>query len=364
MNVERQLLQDVTAILEAARSRAAAAVNTAMIRAYWLVGQRIAEQEQNGKRAAYGEALIKTLSRQLSGQFGSGFSVASLKSFRQFYLTFPALGATGQLPSALSWSHYRLIMRVTDTNSRNYYLREAAQQNWTVRQLDRNIQTLYYERLRRAAAGTDLSPTSAENIPPTIPPVSNNPTPVSTNTPPGTPPTNPAPPADSFFKDPYVFEFLNVAQPFSGSERDLETTLIAHLQHFLLELGKGFAFVGRQVRVPTETADYYVDLVFYNYLLKCFVLFDLKLGRLSHADVGQMDMYVRLFDELKRGEGDAFTLGVILCTDKDETVVRYSVLADNPRLFAARYQLYMPSESELIAEIERGLSAHRHQRQD
>jgi predicted nuclease of restriction endonuclease-like (RecB) superfamily len=321
-------VQDIREILAKARQNAYTAINFSMIQAYWQIGKRIVEQEQQGeKRAVYGEQVLKELSIALTTEFGKGFSSSNLRNFRQFYLTYPDEQICYTVCSKLTWSHNRLIMRVDDPKARNWYLTEAAQQGWSVRVLDRNIDTLYYQRLlssRRHLSETFKDDQSVEK----------------------------ASPSD-FIKDPYVFEFLNIPEPVTASEKQIETALIENLQQFLLELGKGFSFVGRQFRISSETEHYYIDLVFYNYLLKCFVLIDLKAGKLSHQDIGQMDMYRRMFDDLKKPEGDNPTIGIILCTEKSETVVKYSVMNDNPALFAAKYQSYLPTEAELICEIER-----------
>jgi len=316
-----RLLEDVRAILQQARQKAFTAVNTVMVETYWHIGQRIVQEEQGGNvRADYGSQLIRNLSRQLGDEFGSGVSVANLKNFRQFYLTFPDTGKSYALRSLLTWTHWRLVMRVENPAARDYYIRETAEQGWSSRQLERAIATQTFQRLLKApSAGVATSPAHPQE----------------------------------FIKDPYVLEFLGLPEARPHDERDLETSLTTRLRDFLMELGKGFSFVGRQFRVSTETSHFYVDLVFYNYLLKCFVLLDLKTKKLSHADIGQMDMYVRLFDDLKRGEGDNPTLGIILCTDKDDTLVRYSVLQESQQLFASKYRLILPSEEELRAELER-----------
>lgn len=319
-----EFYEEVRALLNQARQKAYASINFAMVEAYWQIGRRIVEEEQNGKeRADYGAFLIKELSRQLTGEFGKGFTVANLKNFKQFYLTFPDF-LKGYAPrSFLTWSHYRLIMRVDNPKARDYYLRESAEQNWSTRQLERNIHTLYYERLL----------TSSEKV-------------LASQTP-------ERPSLAEFVKDPYVLEFLNIPETPDLSEKELEMAIISNLQHFLLEFGKGFSFVGRQFRISTETSHFYIDLVFYNYLLKCFVLIDLKTEKLTHQAIGQMDMYVRMFDDLKRGEDDNPTVGIIFCTAKDETVVKYSVLKDSEQLFASKYRLILPTEEELAAEIDR-----------
>jgi len=316
------LLDDVRAILQEARARAYAAVNTAMVDAYWCIGRRIVEEEQRGsRRAEYGGRLIRNLARALGEEFGRGMSVANLRNFRQFYLTFPDAGKRYALRSELSWTHWRLIMRVENPQARDYYIEEAARQRWTSRALERAIETRSFERLLEAP---QLGSLASET-----------------------------PHPRHLVKDPYVLEFLDLPERPEPDERQLESALVTRLRDFLMELGKGFCFVGRQFRISTETAHFYVDLVFYNYLLKCFVLLDLKTRKLTHADIGQMDMYVRMFDDLKRGDDDNPTLGIILCADKDETLVHYSVLSESRQLFASKYRLILPSEEELQAELER-----------
>ncbi|MCC7190632.1 MAG: DUF1016 family protein [Anaerolineales bacterium] len=317
---------EVRSILAQARQKAYAAVNFAMVEAYWEIGRRIVEEEQQGKdRAEYGAALIKELSKQLTGEFGKGFTIANLKNFRLFYLTFPDFQKSYAVRSLLSWSHYRLIMRVEGEPAREYYIREAAEQSWSTRQLERNINTHYFERLLKSPDKKSATPES-DSSKPTF--------------------------AD-FIKDPYVLEFLQIPESPDASEREIETAIIDNLQQFLLEMGKGFSFVGRQFRISTETSHFYIDLVFYNYLLKCFVLIDLKNEKLTHQDIGQMDMYVRMFDDLKRGDDDNPTVGIIFCAAKDETVVKYSVLKDSEQIFASKYRLILPTEEELAREIER-----------
>jgi len=343
MKIEQKFITDIKTLLAAARQKAYNAINFVMVEAYWNIGKRIVEEEQSGnERAGYGSFLIKELSKQLSGEFGKGFSEANLRNFRQFYLTFPngeiryavrselEESADVAIPSSLrkelTWTHYRLLMRVENVNARHYYLNEAADQTWSTRTLERNINTFYYERLLSSQNKHEAlqQPGQLEK----------------------------QSPAD-FIKDPYIFEFLNIPQPFNITEQQIETALISNLQQFLLELGKGFSFVSRQFRISTETSHFYIDLVFYNYILKCFILFDLKTGKLTHQDTGQMDMYIRMFDDLKRTEGDNPTIGIILCSEKEETVVKYSILNGNEQLFATKYRLYLPTEQELIAEIER-----------
>lgn len=316
---ENRFFADVAEILKTARSAAYRAVNTVMVQTYWNIGRRIVEQEQQGKdRANYGDFLIVNLSRYLTEAFGKGFSEANLKNFRPFFMTFPEFAT--QCVANLTWTNIRLIMRLENRQERDWYIQEAAAENWSSRTLERNIKSGYYRRLLSSKESISVSETVQA--------------------------------AADFIKDPYVLEFLDVPEDMAGKETVLETALIGKLQQFLLELGKGFSFVARQMRISTETSHFYMDLVFYNYLLKCFVIIDLKTQKLTHGDIGQMDMYVRMFDELKRGPDDNPTLGIILCTDKDETIVKYSVLQENQRLFASKYQTILPTEEELAVMLE------------
>jgi predicted nuclease of restriction endonuclease-like (RecB) superfamily len=319
-----QYIHEIKQILIAARQQTYRAINVAMIEAYWKIGKKIVLQEQNGKeKANYGEAVLKELSKNLSAEFGKGFSSANLRNFRQFYLTYPDEQICYTVCSKLSWSHNRLIMRIDNLEARQFYLTEALQENWSVRTLERNIKTFYYNRLLSSKTiSNDVANENNIDI-------------------------------KDFIKDPYVFEFLSIPEPKSHSEQEVESILIENFQVFLMELGKGFSFIGRQYRISSETEHYFIDLVFYNYILKCFVLFDLKIGKLTHQDIGQMDMYRRMFDDLKKPEGDLPTIGIILCTEKSETVVKYSIINDSPHLFATKYLPYLPSEKELIDEIER-----------
>jgi predicted nuclease of restriction endonuclease-like (RecB) superfamily len=320
-------IQDVVQILQLAREKTYSAINSEMVIAYWQMGRRIVQEEQNGEqKATYGEAILKTLSVALTAELGKGFSYANIRNFRQFYLTYPDEAICYTVCSKLSWSHNRLIMRIEFPEARIYYLKECTNQMWSVRTLERNINSHYYQRLLSSQTKSDISILDQDSDKIL---------------------------ANDFIKDPYVFEFLNIPEPINALEQDIEKALIGNLQHFLLELGKGFSFVGRQFRISTETSHFYIDLVFYNYLLKCFVLFDLKTGKLTHQDTGQMDMYIRMFDDLKKQDDDNPTIGIILCTEKDETVVKYSILNDSKQLFATKYMLYLPTEEELIAEIER-----------
>jgi predicted nuclease of restriction endonuclease-like (RecB) superfamily len=322
-------IADIRQIIISARNKAHTAINSAMIEAYWLIGKRIVEEEQNGKqRAEYGREVIKTLSEELQSEFGQGFAERCLREYRQFYLNFMDFEFGAQCAPNLTWSHYRLIMRLTDKNAVKYYLTEASENNWSVRTLDRNISTLYYQRLLSSQNKDIVIAEMKEKT------------------------------ADfqdklEFIKNPTVLEFLGLPNNSGYIEAELEKAIIDHIQQFLLELGKGFAFVSRQQLIKTETAEFYIDLVFYNFILKCFVLIELKTNKITHQDIGQLDMYVRMFDDMKKREGDNPTIGILLCTETDKTIARYSVLNENKQLFAAKYMPYLPTEEELIAEIER-----------
>ena len=315
----------VREILETARSNAYRAVNFAMVQAYWHIGREIIEEEQKGKiKAGYGEYLLKDLSQRLTKDFGKGFDYSNVKNMRQFYLTFPIGDA---LRSQLGWTHYRLLMRVEKESARNFYIEECITGNWSTRQLERQINSFYYERLLSSRDKKSVKK-EIQKLEPSLKP-------------------------EDIIKDPYVLEFLNVKENIRFLEKDLESALIVKLQDFLLELGKGFSFVGRQQRISADGDNFYIDLVFYNYLLKCFVLIDLKIGKLTHQDIGQMDFYVRYYENEIRAETDNPTIGIILCSEKNGTVVKYSVLNANKRLFASKYKLYLPTEKELKEELER-----------
>ena len=313
-------ISDIKALINEARMHIVRSVNTAMVVTYWEIGRRIVEEEQNGSnRAEYGKYLIENLAKELTADFGKGFGATNLKYFRQFYLTFPIRHT---LCGELSWSHYRLLMRVENEEARDFYLKEALECAWSVRQLERQINSFYFQRLLASQNKAVVKQETEQNNTPVSP--------------------------SEILKDPYILEFLDLKENKDYLEADLEAALIGRLQDFLLELGKGFSFVARQQRITTEAGKhYYVDLVFYNYLLKCFVLIDLKIGTLTPQDVGQMDLYVRLYEDQKRTQTDNPTIGIILCSQNDETVVKYSMLAESRQLFASQYQLYMPTEEEL-----------------
>lgn len=325
----KNYIQDIKQILAQARQKAYTAVNAAMVEAYWQIGKRIVEEEQNGKeRADYGKEIIQTISDEMTIEFGKGFTGRNIRNFRQFYLTFPNPEIWKTLSSKLSWSHFQRVLKVSDEKARMYYLREAAENTWSVRTLDRNISTLYYQRL--------LSSDNKEIVKNEMLEETKG---LQHNT-------------FDFIKNPAVLEFLNLPTGLSYTEKGLEKTLIDNLQKFILELGKGFAFVARQEHIKTETSDFYIDLVFYNYILKCFVIVELKTHKISHQDIGQLDMYVRMYDDLKKQESDSPTIGLLLCTETDSIIAKYSVLSENKQLFASKYIDYLPTEEELVREIE------------
>jgi predicted nuclease of restriction endonuclease-like (RecB) superfamily len=296
-----------------------------MVTAYWEIGQRISEAV--GDRAEYGKRLLDFLAERLTVEFGKGLTAVNLRNMRQFYQIFPNRYA---LRSNLTWTHYRMLMRVDEPVRREFYMKECAESGWTSRQLERQINSFYYERL--LATQTEYRDEIAGEIYK----------------------VEPKKEPDHILKDPYVLEFLDLKENQKYSETDMEQGLIEKLQEFLLELGKGFSFVARQKRITTDGgAHYYIDLVFYNYILKCFVVIDLKAGKLTYQDVGQIDFYVRLFDDKVKMLDDNPTIGIILCADKDESIVKYSVLADNENLFASKYKLYLPTEEELKEELRR-----------
>ena len=321
---QQGLLAEIKQVIEKARNQVKQTVNSAMVLAYWEIGRLIVEQEQQGQsRAAYGKAQLKQMSATLSAEFGKGFDVTNLRNMRRFYTAFEKRET---LSLELSWSHYNVLSRIEKDSARAWYQQEATSQNWSVRALERQLGTLYYERL---LASKDKTLVEQE---------ANEKTQALAET------------AKDYLRDPYILDFLNL-QDKTYQESDLELGIISNLQQFLLELGKGFAFVERQQRIRFDDEDFYIDLVFYNFKLKCFLLIDLKLGKLKHQDVGQMDTYVRLYDEKYKGDDDNPTMGLVLCSEKSEAVVKYSILADQKQLFAAKYLSYLPTEEELQQEL-------------
>lgn len=322
------LFDQVRQVIDHAHQQLRHTVNDLMVQSYWHIGRLIIEDEQGGAhRAEYGKQTLKQLSEKLSAEYGKGFSPQSLWNFRQFYLEFPILSTAWR---ELRWSHYKILMRVKNPSARDWYANEAISQGWSVAALDRQVSTLFYERLLSSQDPSALHTEATALIQQHAP---NDPR--------------------DFIRDPYILEFIGAQPSATLYEQELETNLIGQLQTFLLELGKGFAFVARQKQLRVEGDDFFVDLVFYNYLLKCFLLVDLKVGKLSHQDVGQMDMYVRVFEQQYRGEGDNPTLGLILCSERNEAVAKYSLLAESQQLFASRYRAFLPTEAELQAELQR-----------
>jgi|TARA_Y100001970_G_scaffold287510_1_gene412343 predicted nuclease of restriction endonuclease-like (RecB) superfamily len=325
-----KLVEAIAGQIEQARNQVRQSVNSAMVQSYWQIGRLIVEQEQQGEsRAAYGKQQLQQLSKQLTERLGKGFDVGNLRNMRQFYITFPIHDA---VRSELSWTHYRALMRIDTPAARDWYLQEAISQSWSARALERQISTLYYERLLASQEKAAVEHEAQANTQPL------------------------AESAKDYLRDPYILDFLNL-QDQTYQESELEQAIISNLQQFLLELGKGFAFVERQQRIRFDDEDFYIDLVFYNFKLKCFLLVDLKLGKLKHQDIGQMDTYVRLYDEQRKGDDDNPTIGLVLCSEKSEAVVKYSVLADQKQLFAAKYLPYLPTEEELKRELERERAA-------
>ncbi|MDP3842802.1 MAG: PDDEXK nuclease domain-containing protein [Oxalobacteraceae bacterium] len=324
--VDSHLFSGIRQVIEHARDRVQQQVNSAMVEAYWHIGRLIVEHEQQGQqRAAYGKQQLQQIAERLTAEFGKGFDLSNLRRMRSFYSTFPIQGT---LRPELSWSHYRQLIPIENPAARQWYQQETITQHWSARTLDRQISVLYYERLLSSQDKAAVMQEAQDN----------NAT--LANTP------------KDYLRDPYVLDFLNLGST-RYLENDLEQGLINNLQQFLLELGKGFAFVERQQRISTQDQDFYIDLVFYNFKLKCFLLIDIKLGKLTHQDVGQMDTYIRIYDQHQKGEDDNPTIGLILCSQKSEAVVKYSVLTDSAHMFAAKYLPYLPSEAELKQELER-----------
>ena len=324
------IYKDAQNIIEQTRNYAYQAINTALVQRNWQLGKRIAEEEMQGEnRAEYGKEVIKQLSDYLSKMYGKGFTKSNLYQFVQFYKSFPEIfhSVSGK-STILSWTHYRTLLRVTDKSAREWYMQEAINEMWSVRTLDRNIASQYYFRLLQSQ-NKELLKSEMQQI--TAPYQQDK---------------------LEFIKNPVVAEFLGLSPNSDFSETKLESSIITHIQKFVMELGKGYAFVARQQHIKTDMGDFFIDLVFYNYILKCFLLIDLKTSRITHQDVGQMDMYVRMYDNLKLTEGDNPTIGLILCSETSKDMARYSVLHDNERLYQAQYLTFLPSIDQLSKEIE------------
>ena len=325
------IVNDMKEIIENSRNAAYKAVNTLLLQRNWLIGYRIAEEGfQGADRAEYGANMIAGLSKALTSAYGKGFTKTNLYHFYSFYKEYPEIFHTvsGKSLPLLSWTHYRILLQVSDKQAREWYEREAVSQTWSVRTLQRNVSSQYYYRMLKTQKKDMVEREMKEKT------------------------AGYQQDRLEFIKNPVIAEFLGFSSDTDFTESDLEKSILSNLQKFLRELGKGYAFVARQQHIHTEKQDYYIDLVFYNYILKCFVLIDLKTDKISHQDVGQMDMYIRMYDELKRNEGDNPTIGIVLCSDTDEDIARYSVMHGNEQLFASKYKLYLPTEEELRAEIE------------
>ena len=326
----KKTISDIKAIIDSGRNAAYSTTSQIMIMTYWNIGKRIVEEEQNGsERAEYGKNLINVLSTELTKEYGQGYTSRNLRNFRQFYLFFPEPDIWHACVPNLRWTHFRTLLRVSDENARLWYMNEASKEGWDYRTLDRNISTQYYYRLlespRKDEVISEMKDKTSE--------YQNNPA--------------------EIIKSPVIAEFLGFTPQQSYLETDLESAILSHIRDFLLEMGRGFAFVARQQHIVTDTDDYYIDLVLYNIELKCYVLIDLKMGKITHQDVGQIDMYVRMYDEFKRKEGDNPTIGILLASETSEDIARYSVLHDNDRLFMSKYLTYLPTKEQLRIEIEK-----------
>lgn len=319
---QEQTYQTIRGYVVDAQRQVRVAVNSAMVDAYWRIGEAIFKECGDNDRAAYGKQVLQFISERLTAEFGSGFSVQGLRNMRQFYLTFPKRST---LWSELSWSHYRVLMRIQDKETRDFYASECAKSAWSVRQLERQIHTMFYQRM---LASQDKESVAAEiQI------------------------SEPKPEYEKIVKDPYVMDFLQIKPDTRVYESDVEQAMLDHLQQFLLELGRGFCFEARQKRFSLGRQDFFIDLVFYNYILKCFVLIDIKTGELTHQDIGQMQMYVNYYTRELMNEGDHKPIGIILCAEKNDAVVKYTLPEDNDQIYASKYLTYLPTEEELKREL-------------
>lgn len=322
--IDSTIYDSIKEILTKAREKAYKAVNFAMVEAYWNIGKLIVEAQDGNERADYGDYLLKNLSIELTREFGKGFTITNLKYMRQFNIAF-SKGHT--LCDQLSWSHYRLLSKIDDENIRQFYVEECVEGNWSVRQLERQVNSFYYQRII-SSHNKQIVRNEINHLEKAIQ-------------------------AEDIIKDPFVLEFIGLHDQHDFTEIELEKALMDNLQKFLLELGKGFSFVARQKRITAEGDHFYIDLVFYNYILKCFILIDLKVGKLSHQDIGQMDFYVRYFEKEIKTDADNPTIGIILSSERNEAVVKYSVLEESKQLFSAKYLPYLPTEEELKKELKR-----------
>ena len=332
--INNQMIEEIRNLLISSRLQLQQSVNSVMVQTYWNIGKIIVEDEQDGQeRAAYGKKQLEQISHTLTQEFGKGFDARNLRSMRQFYLNFSNWNAVS---TKLSWTHYRTLIRIENQDARDWYIKETIENNWSTRALERQVSKLYYERLLSSSDKQTLVVEANEKI-------------------------NELQTSDikNYLRDPYIFDFLNLPSE-SLLETNIEQALIDNLQQFLLELGRGFAFVSRQQRLSVEEQDFYIDLVFYNFKLKCFLLIDLKLGKLSHQDVGQMDTYVRIYDKFHKSEDDNPTIGLILCSEPSLAVAKYSVLSESKQLFSSKYLPFLPTVEELQKELlrERNLLAY------
>ena len=320
----RDCVGDIRNIIALARKSVVRHINSTMVFAYWLIGRRIVVEEQKGKRAVYGERLLEKISKELGAEYGNGFGEPHLRNCRLFYKSYPTEEEIRYaLRIKLTWTHHRAIMRVPEPKARAFYLKEAEEQEWNTRELERQIRTLAYERVIANQIDEGKLDEGHQELTP-----------------------------ETLLKDPCVAEFLNLRENLRGKEKKVEKRIIDHIEKFMLELGKGFALVGRQFRIPIDGVNKYIDLVFYNYILRCFVLVDLKTSKLTSRDIGQMDAYRRMFDALKRQSSDEQTIGILLGTEIDEPEVKYSIIAECERLFATKLMPFLPTKAELQYEIE------------
>lgn len=325
MELKKELIHEIHAIIATARDRAIRSVDTERVLMYWQIGKVIFEEEQQGKdRAGYGDFLIKSLANTLEPQYGTGFSYRQLNLFRQFFRTFPIVNA---LRSQFSWTHYRMLIRIDNEDKREFYIAETTKNNWTARQLERQVNSQLFERLLLSNNITDVLAVAREEKQPTD--------------------------AKEIIKDPMVLEFLGLKRESAYYEKDLETAIITHLQDFILELGNGFAFVARQKRIHIEGDEFFIDLVFFNRLLQCFVLIEIKTSKLTHQDIGQLQMYVNYYDRYEKQEFENTTIGILLCTDKNDAMVKITLPENNSSIIASKYQLYLPTEQQLMDEVKK-----------
>lgn len=334
MQLKHELIQQIHSIIAMAKERAIRSVDAERVLMYWHIGRLIFEEEQQGKeRAGYGDFLIKTLAQTLEPQYGNGFSYRQLNLFRQFYRTFPIVNA---VRSQFSWTHYRILMRIDHEDKRAFYIAEADKNNWTARQLERQVNSQLFERLLLSNDVQAVLAVAREEKLPTDP--------------------------KEIIKDPMVLEFLGLKREAAYYEKDLETAIITHLQDFLLELGNGFSFVARQKRIHLDGDEFFIDLVFYNRLLQCFVLFEIKTTKLTHQDIGQLQMYVNFYDRFEKQDFENPTIGILLCADKNDAVVKITLPENNRTIIASKYQLYLPTEQQLIDEVKKEIDKLEHNR--